>query len=265
MAEDYQTKAVFDYTKLKSLTETGLFTVETTLATPVANTGGFNPHPYYSTYEKLYYTSVDAKAHIDTLTQLVVGKGFEFVGNDKNAIETANEFARTVNLQDILERAILAHFVFGNGYVFIVEGDSNPLKDYPALQVIHPRKVKIKVNEYGEIDGYLYDPTAQFLSEGSADLRDPQTVLDFAHNRVADNVYGISLLHTVYGVLDLKTKITRLLSTLAWRDSHRLLWAEVEISPEELQATTIVNGQEKTLAEAKMEAVAKTPFNPILV
>ena len=121
------------------------------LVDKIESSPGFDPRVNYDEYEHLYNISEDAQAHLETITYLVVGAGFQFIGEPK-AVEKCEEFAEFVGLQDILENDVLTHLIFGNAYNFIVEDDN----DFGfTLQVVHPKRVKVVTDKYGRIEYYL--------------------------------------------------------------------------------------------------------------
>jgi HK97 family phage portal protein len=222
---------------------------------PLESSPGFDPRVNYDEYEWLYNISEDAQAHLETITYLVVGAGFQFIGDPKG-VEKCEEFAAEIGFWDILENDVLTHLIFGNAYNFIVEEDN----DFGlTLQVVHPKRVKIVTDEYGKIQFYWYDYNAAFVGEPENKF-EPENVLHFRFRQFADNIYGLSLLHNVYNKLSLKNKIEATAAAMAHRDAHRLLWAKVEITPED-EAINPKTG--KTYAEEKLEAVNELLSNRV--
>jgi len=216
------------------------------LWTRLQSAPGFDPSVNYEEYEKLYYTSPDAEAAISVIASFAVGGGIEFVSNDENAAEKCNEFASVVGLQNILQNDIKTHLIFGNAYNLIAEGEN----DFGLeLQVLHPRDVKIKTDKYGRIESYLYDIYGVFGDK--AIQIEPENMLHFRFNQIANNVYGLSMLHSAYNTINLKKKIELTTAVLAHRDAHRLLHAQVDITG--LEAKNPKTG--KTYAEEKIDAV----------
>ncbi|AGK61492.1 hypothetical protein Asulf_01509 [Archaeoglobus sulfaticallidus PM70-1] len=216
---------------------------------PIESSPGFDPRVNYDEYEYLYNISEDAQAHLETITYLVIGAGFQFIG-DPRGVEKCEEFAKLVGLHDILENDVLTHLIFGNAYNFIVADDN----DFGfTLQVVHPKRVKIVTDKYGKIEYYWYNYDATFTGEPKENEKfEPENVLHFRFRQFADNVYGLSLLHNVYNKLSLKNKIEATAAAMAHRDAHRLLWAKVEVSPEE-EAINPKTG--KAYAQEKIDAV----------
>ena len=218
----------------------------------------------WDTYEKLYLEHTDTQAHLDIITALVVGNGFRFVG-DEQGVKLCEEFAKQVNLHQVLENCVLTCLIFGNSYAVIVrDDDSLPTVENSfgiSLFIPHPRKMRLIVNKYGEIDYYWYDPNANFVGEPEYKL-DPRFVMHFRLKNYADKPYGLSLLHSAFKVLTIKSKIEQMVSVMAYRSSHGLIWAKVTLTE---QDKSIDPKTGKTLAELKIEEVGRTLSNRVRV
>jgi HK97 family phage portal protein len=216
----------------------------------------------WDTYEKLYLEYTDTQAHLDIITALVVGNGFRFVG-DEQGVKLCEEFAKQVNLHQVLENCVLTCLIFGNSYAVIVrDDDCLPTVENNfgiSLFVPHPRKMRIIVNKYGEIDYYWYDPNANFVGEPEYKL-DPRFVMHFKLKNYADKPYGLSLLHSAYSMLKIKKLIEQMSAVMAFRSSHGLLWAKVELTDRDYMVNPETG---KTFAEEKIEEVARTLSNRV--
>jgi|GEM_PF-2472626 phage portal protein BeeE len=218
----------------------------------------------WDTYEKLYLEHTDTQAHLDIITALVVGNGFRFVG-DEQGVKLCEEFAKQVNLHQVLENCVLTCLIFGNSYAVIVrDDDSLPTVENSfgiSLFIPHPRKMRLIVNKYGEIDYYWYDPNANFVGEPEYKL-DPRFVMHFRLKNYADKPYGLSLLHSAFKVLTIKSKIEQMVSVMAYRSSHGLIWAKVTLTE---QDESIDPKTGKTRAQLKIEEVGRTLSNRVRV
>ncbi|MHC1599283.1 MAG: phage portal protein, partial [Candidatus Methanospirareceae archaeon] len=216
----------------------------------------------WDAYEELYLNYTDVQAHLDVITALTVGNGFNFVGDDKDAVEICESFAKQINLHQILENCVLTCLIFGNSYAVIVrDEDSLPSRENSFgidLFIPHPKKIRILLNEYGEIERYWYDPTASFVKQKY--LIDPQYVLHFKLKSYADKPYGLSLLHSAYDTLRLKSKIEQMAAVMAYRSSHGLLWVKVNLTEEDERIDPATG---KTIAELKLEQVANALSNRV--
>ncbi len=216
----------------------------------------------WNTYEKLYLEYTDTQAHLDIITALVVGNGFRFVG-DERGVKLCEEFAKQVNLHQVLENCVLTCLIFGNSYAVIVRDDNNlPTVENNfgiSLFVPHPQKMKIIVNKYGDVDYYWYDPNANFVGEPEYKL-DPRFVMHFKLKNYADKPYGLSLLHSAYSVLKIKKLIEQMSAVMAFRSSHGLLWAKVELTEKD-NAVNPETG--RTFAEEKLEQIARVLSNRV--
>ncbi len=163
----------------------------------------------YSEYESLYFTSVDVSTAIDLIAHYAMTE-ISFTGSD-SAVKQAEQFAREVNLRSRLINDMRMMLIYGNAYEYIAEDGSNLV-----LQSLNPKKVAIKVDKYGEIQAYTYQPG------NSVDLP-PERVLHFAYGRIGNSPYGYSLVHQVYDLIKLKQAIERVAAVLAYRMSHPLL------------------------------------------
>jgi len=118
------------------------------------------------------------------------------------------------------------------------------------------------------IQQYLYDPNEMFSASGTfmptlddsqrrllgnTTSIEPGNMLHFKFNQIADNIYGISLLHPAYNIIELKKRIELTTAFMAHRDAHRLLHARVTIDPMRENAKNPTSG--KTIGQEKIEAV----------
>lgn len=163
----------------------------------------------YSEYEKLYFTSVDVSTAIDLIAHYAMTE-ISFTGSD-SAVKQAKQFAREVNLRSRLINDLRMMLIYGNAYEYIA-GDGSEM----VLQSLNPKKVAIKIDRYGEIQAYTYQPGT------SVDLP-PERVIHFAYGRIGNSPYGYSLVHQVYDAIRLKQAIERVAAVLAYRMSHPLV------------------------------------------
>lgn len=228
------------------------------------DTPGFDPRANYDKYEQLYYTSPDVSAAIDLIASIAIGPGYFFESDDDTAVQVCGEWGKKSSLKNILINCIKTHCVFGDSYALITLDESTSI----GLQVLHPRKVKPKTDTYGVVKNYLYDPNASFINTGtfmpkpdntqtrglseSTEI-DPSNMLHFRFNQIADNIYGISLLHPAYNNIELKKRIELTTAFMAHRDAHRLLHAKVTVDPTRENVKNPTSG--KTFGQEKIEAV----------
>lgn len=187
---------------------------------------GFEPHQNYPAYEKLYYTDPDVALAIDTISALAVGGGMTFQSNSQATVAKIEQWAKNTNFQKITENNCKTHLVFGNAYSIPVEPASR--ENIVELQVLHPAHIKIKTDLTGRIEAYLYDPEKWDTKSQYYKEYEPDSIMHFRHNIIANNVYGISLLHPCYDIMQLLRRIEVTASHLAHRDAHRLLHVRVE-------------------------------------
>lgn len=169
----------------------------------------------YSDYERLYFTSVDAATAIDLIAHYAITE-ISFSGDEKD-VEIAEEFAKRVNLRSRLINDVRMMLIYGNSYEYIANDENGEI----VLQNLNPKMVTIKVDKYGEIQAYRYQP-----SKG-VDLP-PERIMHFAYGRLGNSPYGYSLVHQVYGDIVLKQAIEKVLAYIAHRMSHPLLHARVK-------------------------------------
>ncbi len=169
----------------------------------------------YSDYERLYFTSVDAATAIDLIAHYAITE-IGFSGDEKD-VEIAEEFAKRVNLRSRLINDVRMMLIYGNSYEYIANDENGEI----VLQNLNPKMVTIKVDKYGEIQAYRYQP-----SKG-VDLP-PERIMHFAYGRLGNSPYGYSLVHQVYGDIVLKQAIEKVLAYIAHRMSHPLLHARVK-------------------------------------
>lgn len=169
----------------------------------------------YDAYEELYFTSVDVATAVDLLAHFTVAGGVEFVGDEKD-VERVRDFARRVGLRSRLINDVRTMLIYGNCYELIAR-DGGEL----TLQYLNPKKVKVRLDEYGEIVSYVYG-----VAGGDVEL-DPKAVMHFAYGRIGNSPYGYSLVHQAYATIRQKQKIEKVAAILAHRMSHPLLHGRV--------------------------------------
>lgn len=228
-----------------------------TVTSPLKTEPGFDPHENYDKYEKLYYSDPDAALAVDVITMLVCGS-ITFQGSE-NSVKWYENWARKVGFQHITENNVKTHLIFGNAYCIPVEPSSRDL--IVELQVLHPAYVRIKTDETGVIESYIYDPERFFDARGRlAHEYEPDQIMHFKHNVIANNVYGISIYHPAYEILEILRRIEVTCADLAHRDAHRLLWAKVSMRENELEVDPKTG---RTYFEEKIDAVLKLLSNRV--
>ena len=168
----------------------------------------------YSAYEEAYFTSVDVSTAIDLIAQFAVTE-YNFTGSEGD-IKKAEEFARRVKLQTRLINDVRSMLIYGNSYEYIA-GEQEI-----ELQYLNPKRVIVKVDEYGEIVAYGYTSGTE-----QVDLP-PERVLHFAYGRIGNSPYGYSIIHQVYNLLKLKQKLELMAAILAYKMGHPMLHAKVK-------------------------------------
>lgn len=169
----------------------------------------------YDAYEELYFTNVDVATAVDLLAHFTVAGGVEFVGDEKD-VEKARDFARKVGLRSCLLNDVRTMLIYGNCYEFIARNNGELM-----LQHLNPKKVKVRLDEYGEIVSYVYG-----VAGNDVEL-DPGAVMHFAYGRIGNSPYGYSLVHQAYATIQHKQKIEKVAAILAHRMSHPLLHGRV--------------------------------------
>lgn len=196
------------------------------VASPLKSEPGFDPHSNYDLYEKLYYTDPDAALAVDTIAMLAVGGGITFHSRKEQTARWYEEWAKRVRFKGITENNIKTHLIFGNAYNIPVEPEKR--ENMVEIQVLHPAHVKIETDETGRVIKYIHDPEKLFNEGGRlARSYEPDQIMHFRHNIIANNVYGISLYHPAYDILETLRRVEVTAADLAHRDAHRLLWAKV--------------------------------------
>jgi len=185
------------------------------------STIGFDPHSNYPTYENLYYNDLDVALAIDTLTALAVGGGMTFQGKEAT-VARIEKWSEDIGFQKVTENNVKTHLIFGNAYTIPVEPEKR--EHIVDLQVLHPAHIKIKTDITGRVEAYLYDPEKTWDSKSQYYKEyEPNDIMHFRHNVIANNVYGISLLHPCYDIIQLLRRVEVTAAHLAHRDAHRLL------------------------------------------
>ena len=171
----------------------------------------------YQAYEEIYFTSVDVSTAIDLIAHFAVTE-FNFSGSEQD-VRKAEEFAKEIKLRTRLINDVRTMLIYGNSYEYLPDGENGV-----EMQYLNPKRVRVKVNEFGDIIAYVY-------SAGNEQKElPPDRVLHFVYGRIGNSPYGYSLIHQVYNLLKLKQKLEILSAIMAYRMSHPLIHVKVENS-----------------------------------
>lgn len=174
------------------------------------NTGVVNN---YMAYEEAYFTSVDVATAIDLIAHFTVTE-YQFTGSEED-VRRAEDFANRIKLQTRLINDIRTMLIYGNSYEYIADGE--PVE----LQYLNPNRVRVKVDEYGDVVAYEY------TAGGEITELPVERVMHFAYGRIGNSPYGYSLIHQAYNLLKLKQKLELMAAILAYKMGHPLLHARV--------------------------------------
>ncbi len=168
----------------------------------------------YQAYEEAYFTSVDVSTAIDLIAHFAVTE-YQFIGSEQD-VKKAEQFAQQIKLQTRLINDIRTMLVYGNSYEYLADSEIDI-----EMQYLNPKRVRVKVDEYGELLAYEY-------TAGTEQVELPvERILHFAYGRVGNSPYGYSLIHQVYNLLKLKQKLELMAAILAYKMGHPMLHAKV--------------------------------------
>lgn len=167
----------------------------------------------YNAYEELYFSSVDVATAIDLIAQFAITE-MNFVGNEKD-VEKMTEFAKQVKLRSRLINDVRAMLIYGNSFEYLASSEGI------EMQYLNPKRVKVLINEFGDIEGYEY-----FAGDEQVKLP-AERVLHFAYGRIGNSPYGYSFVHQAYNAIVLKKKLELMSAILAYKMGHPLLHAKV--------------------------------------
>lgn len=168
----------------------------------------------YAAYEEAYFTSVDVSTAIDLIAHFAVTE-YQFVGPESD-VRKAEQFAQQIKLQTRLINDVRTMLIYGNSYEYLADSEIGI-----EMQYLNPKRVRVKVDEYGELQAYEYSTGAE-----QVDLP-VERVLHFAYGRIGNSPYGYSLIHQVYNLLKLKQKLELMAAILAYKMGHPMLHAKV--------------------------------------
>jgi len=171
----------------------------------------------YQVYEEAYFTSVDVSTSIDLIAHFAV-TDFLFSGSEQD-VRKAEIFAKEMKLKTRLINDIRTMLIYGNAYEYLADSEIGI-----EMQYLNPKNVRVKIDEYGELIGYIY----QVFGEETE--LPAERVLHFAYGKIGNSPYGYSLIHQVYNLLKLKQKLELMAAILAYKMGHPLIHAKVKNS-----------------------------------
>lgn len=153
-------------------------------------------------YENLYKSVPEVFQGVNTMADNAIIVGYELEGENK---EELREILKTFHFEDKLINVAKQMLIFGNAYIEVSYSGT----DITGLDFIHPATVSIKRNEKGEIENYIQKV------EGKTVKLNPEEIIHFTYNKVADRAKGVGIIQPLAKVLRYKMNTELAIATSA--------------------------------------------------
>ena len=147
-----------------------------------------------------YYKSIpELRAVIDAKATWTVGKGFKADDNAKAILEHVIGFGKDT-FNTFLENMLRTMSIAGDAFAEIIRDDDG---DVLNLKSLDPSTIKIYVDKKGIIK--KYEQISKIEGKQSVNF-EPEEILHFARNRVADEIHGVSMVDALVNIILMKNE-----------------------------------------------------------
>lgn len=154
-------------------------------------------------YENLYKSVPEIFQGVNTMADNAIIAGYELNGKNK---EELLEILENFNFEEMLINIAKQLLIFGNAYIEV----SYTGNKVTGLDFIHPATVEIDRNDAGEVENYI-----QKASNGKEIKLNPEEVIHFAYNRIADRAQGVGIIQPLAKIIRYKMNTELAIATSA--------------------------------------------------
>jgi len=139
-----------------------------------------------------YYKSIpELKMAIDAKATWTIGKGFKTVPLSELVLSTIKGFGKDT-FNSILENMIREYHIYGDAFAEIIREDGQ----LANLKPLDPGTIKIVADKAGIIKRYEQNNKDKGVTKFN-----PDKILHFCRNRVADEIHGVSIIDAVEEII----------------------------------------------------------------
>ena len=150
----------------------------------------------WTTYLGYYKKIPELAAAIDAKATWTIGKGFKSNPITELALSQVTGFGKDT-FNTILENAVRTYYISGDAFIEVIRDDKGQLLN---LKPLDPGTIKIVANKKGRI--LRYEQVEKVGDNMKAVARfDPEDIIHFARNRVADEIHGVSIIPAVEEII----------------------------------------------------------------